>query len=413
MQRCKVIKLPIITQDTRYATIVQMRFPCSNSKTTEPRQRKDFGFSRTVAYDSRHILAVIFQCYGSVWSQVLPYCIINTLLTLFLLYLLSIGIDLTVSEWGHEFMSVLASFLLITKFNLTLGVYYEMQSNLLKIGRATRQIAMLACCLTKQQQNQKAAAVWRSEVAFRALVMLSATSTMLTKVNDLDAWEAPGVSIEELGPLVLLDPNVSYEKHELSQIPRNINPRQYEAGHSLPSDLNLRVPTMLAHQLCQTIASIPQLDSMQVKQLTDQVELFLEGFHGIRVYLNIPLPFSMIQMARIFLVLYVFTMPFAILSADLKLADAQVVLLVFIMSYGFMGLEIVSTNLDDPFGSDPSDLPVIEQMKELMEDVMLMISQVDGLDAAMQLRSRITGKPSTRRSSINPATEEDGLLSSP
>ena len=390
-----------------------MRFPCSNSKPTEPRQRKDFGFSRTVAYDSRHILSVIFQCYGSVWSQVLPYCIANTLLTLLLLYLLSIGIDLTVSEWGHEFMSVLASFLLITKFNLTLGVYYEMQSNLLKIGRATRQIAMLACCLTKQQQNQKAAAVWRSEVAFRALVMLSATSTMLTKVNDLDAWEAPGVSIEELGPLVLLDPNVSYEKHELSQIPRNINPRQYEAGHSLPSDLNLRVPTMLAHQLCQTIASIPQLDSMQVKQLTDQVELFLEGFHGIRVYLNIPLPFSMIQMARIFLVLYVFTMPFAILSADLKLADAQVVLLVFIMSYGFMGLEIVSTNLDDPFGSDPSDLPVIEQMKELMEDVMLMISQVDGLDAAMQLRSRITGKPSTRRSSINPATEEDGLLSSP
>ena len=343
----------------------------------------------------------------------LPYCIVNTLLTLLLLYLLSIDIDLTVSEWGHEFMSVLASFLLITKFNLTLGVYYEMQSNLLKIGRATRQIAMLACCLTKQQQNQKAAAVWRSEVAFRALVLLSATSTMLTKVNDLDAWEAPGVSIEELGPLVLLDPNMSYEKHELSQIPRNINPRQYEAGHSLPSDLNLRVPTMLAHQLCQTVALMPQLDSMQVKQLTDQVELFLEGFHGIRVYLNIPLPFSMIQMARIFLVLYVFTMPFAILSADLKLADAQVVLLVFIMTYGFMGLEIVSTNLDDPFGSDPSDLPVIEQMKELMEDVMLMISQVDGLDAAMQLRSRITGKPSTRRSSINPATEEDGLLSSP
>lgn len=342
----------------------------------------------------------------------MPYCVANTLLTLLLLYLLSIGIDLTVSEWGHEFMSVLASFLLITKFNLTLGVYYEMQSNLLKIGRATRQIAMLACCLTKQQQNQKEAAVWRSEVAFRALVLLSATSTMLTKVNDLDAWEAPGVSIEELGPLVLLDPestNTSYEKHELSQIPRHINPRQYEAGHSLPSDLNLRVPTVLAHQLCQAITSFPQLDSMQVKQLTDQVELFLEGFHGIRVYLNIPLPFSMIQMARIFLVLYVFTMPFAILSADLKLADAQVVLLVFIMTYGFMGLEIVSTNLDDPFGSDPSDLPVIEQMKELMEDVMLMISQVDGLDAAMRLRGRITGKPAPRRSN-DLATEEDGLL---
>jgi len=393
-----------------------MRFPCSIKTTEPPRQRHDFGFSRTVAYDSRNTLSVIFQCYGSVWKQVLPYCIFNTLLTLLLLYLLSIGIDLTVNEWGHEFMSILASFLLITKFNLTLGVYYEMQSNLMRIGRSIRQIVMLACCLTKKEQNQKAATVWRSEVAYRALVLLSATSTMLTKANDLNAWEAPGVSAEELGPLVLPDVERTktsvYAYQELSQHPKHIHPRQYKAGYSLPSDLNLRVPTMLAHQLLQAISSssgTPQLDSMQVKQLTDQVELFLEGFHGIRVYLNIPLPFTMVQMARMFLVLYVFTMPFAILSADLKLADAQVVLLVFIMTYGFMGLEVVSTNLDDPFGSDPSDLPVMEQMRELIEDTLLMVSRVDGVDAALQLRDRM--KPSPRRSK-HPATEEDGLLSS-
>ena len=203
----------------------------------------------------------------------------------------------------------------------------------------------------------------------------------------------------------------SYHQQNLSQHPEGIHPRQYESGHSLPSDLNLRVPTLLAHQLSQTIASpasgTSQLDSIQIKQLTDQVELFLEGFHGIRVYLNIPLPYSMVQMSRIFLLLYVFTMPFAILSADLKLGDVQVVLLVFIMTYGFMGLELVSTNLEDPFGSDPADLPVIEITKELMEDVFLMISRVDGLDAALRLRDRMKPAP---RGSNDPATEEDGLL---
>lgn len=131
----------------------------------------------------------------------LPYCIVNTLLAVCLLYLLSKDIDLTVSEWGHEFTSVLASFLLITKFNLTLGVYYEMQTNLMKMTRSTRQIVMLACSLTLQQKCQKAAASYRSEVAYRALVLVSATSTMLTKANDLNAWEAPGVSISELGSL--------------------------------------------------------------------------------------------------------------------------------------------------------------------------------------------------------------------
>ena len=362
-------------------------------------------------------MSVIFQCYGSVWNQVLPYCIVNTTLTLLLLYLLSLDIDLTVNEWGHDFMSILVSFLLITKFNLTLGVYYEMQTNLLKMGRSIRQIVMLACCLTQNQRNQKAASVWRSDVTYRALVLLSATSTMLTRVNDLNAWEAPGVSISELGPLTFQQDSKaskpSYHQQNLSQHPKGIHPRQYESGHSLPSDLNLRVPTLLAHQLSQTIASpasgTPQLDAIQIKQLTDQVELFLEGFHGIRVYLNIPLPYSMVQMSRIFLLLYVFTMPFAILSADLKLGDVQVVLLVFIMTYGFMGLELVSTNLEDPFGSDPADLPVIDVTKELMEDVFLMISRVDGLDAALRLRDRMKPAP---RGPNDPATEEDGLLSS-
>jgi hypothetical protein len=93
-------------------------------------------------------------------------------------------------------------------------------------------------------------------------------------------------------------------------------------------------------------------------------------------------------------------MPYAILSADLKLGDVQVVLLVFIMTYGFMGLELVSTNLDDPVGSDPADLPVVEITKELMEDVFLMISRVDGLDAALRLRDRM--KPALEDQAIQP-----------
>ena len=40
---------------------------------------------------------------------------------------------------------------------------------------------------------------------------------------------------------------------------------------------------------------------------------------------------------------------------------------------------------EDPFGSDPADLPVIEITKELTEDVFLMISRVDGLDVALRL----------------------------
>ena len=122
-----------------------------------------------------------------------------------------------------------------------------------------------------------------------------------------------GSGLEEL-PLVLEEPSATYSD-DAQQDRRKAQLQSYKTGYNLPSDFNFRVPVLMAHKLCQVVASSPSpswLDSMQTKQLTDQVELFLEGYHGIRVYLNIPLPFAMVQMARVFLFLYIFSMPFAI-----------------------------------------------------------------------------------------------------
>lgn len=342
----------------------------------------------------------------------LPYCFFNTALTWLLLYLLSKDIDWTVSEWGHEFMSVLVSFLLVTKFNLTISVYYEMQVNLMKMGRATRQIVMLSCSLSQHDDRSDpskaaAAAAWRSQVAYYALLLLSTTSTMLTKANNLNAWEAPGMSEAERESMPLVFEATASSTRNAYHANLHHHPRGYESGYHLPSDLNLRVPVMVAQKLYQTIAASGSLmlDSMQTKQLMDQVELFLEAYHGIRVYLNIPVPFAMVQMERIFVYSYVFTMPFAILSADLKLDDTHVVLLVFIMTYGFLGLDFVSTNMDDPFGADASDLPVVAQAEELFEDAYLIISQTDGVDAALRLRNRMKLEAPHRTPS-----EKDALL---
>ena len=184
-----------------------------------------------------------------------------------------------------------------------------------------------------------------------------------------------------------------------------IHSRRYQQGYNLPSDLNLRVPTRMAHKLQTVIANNRSLDSIEKRQLMDQVTYFMNGFHGIRVYLTVPLPFSMVQMARIFLFLYIFTMPFAILSADLSLRDAEILLLVFIMTFGFVGMELICMNMDDPFGGDPSDLPVIGETRELFEDVYLMIRDVDGYQAAASLRSRMQVTPKRCQ-----PTENDALL---
>lgn len=62
-------------------------------------------------------------------------------------------------------------------------------------------------------------------------------------------------------------------------------------------------------------------------------------------------------MTSTLLFFYLFTVPFALLSADDKsaIAGASHCLIVFVLTYGFMGMEFVSIQLDDPFGDDAND----------------------------------------------------------
>jgi hypothetical protein len=54
-----------------------------------------------------------------------------------------------------------------------------------------------------------------------------------------------------------------------------------------------------------------------------------------------------------------------------------------------MGLEMVSCELDDPFGQQPSDLPVLGEMRSVFEDVFLTALDRDGLQAAQALKARV------------------------
>lgn len=56
---------------------------------------------RIMSYDDRNHWAVLTQLYGSVWPHVLPFCIVNMILTLLVFYFLR---DYTFDKSGHQFM---------------------------------------------------------------------------------------------------------------------------------------------------------------------------------------------------------------------------------------------------------------------------------------------------------------------
>jgi predicted membrane chloride channel (bestrophin family) len=109
------------------------------------------------------------------------------------------------------------------------------------------------------------------------------------------------------------------------------------------------------------------------------------------------------QMARTFLFLYVYSIPFALLSAVSK--PIQSLVLVFIVTYGFLGLEYVTIELEDPFGDDPSDLPVTDLATGLYEDCCIVIADKDGVEAAKGLLQRVL--PVTQ---VLPTTENSPLV---
>lgn len=113
-----------------------------------------------------------------------------------------------------------------------------------------------------------------------------------------------------------------------------------------------------------THQSLPQpLHQMQEMQLMDRVKDFMDSYRGIRKYLVAPLPLPWVQLGRIFVLAYVFTLPFALLSPDLNLAGIKVIFTTFLVTYGFLGCEFLFVELDDPFAEDPNDLPLAEECR--------------------------------------------------
>jgi putative membrane protein len=71
---------------------------------------------------------------------------------------------------------------------------------------------------------------------------------------------------------------------------------------------------------------------------------------------NTPIPYSYGLYLKRIIFLYVITMPFAF-AIDFKYVAIGIVALVF---YTFASLELISEEIEDPFGADPNDLPTDE-----------------------------------------------------
>lgn len=282
------------------------------------------------------------------------------------------NMTLAISPQGHTYAGVIVSFLVVSRVNTTITRYNECRGYLGTMYRETRELLQTAYVWTRRDGNlSRADKDWRAELAYRALVMLRAAMAVIEyNSNKVAAWKINELSGYELG---YVTPASEWSR--------------YAQSHSTERTESMRVVIRLCFLLRETLASQPSRLSRplvvpQEVKLLNTIDCFMDGWYGMRKFLTTPVPFPLIQMTRTLVLIYVFTLPFVFLKEDPKTMLFEHCAVLFLLTYGFMGLELVSIELDDPFGRDANDFDCVAYARVVLEDTFLMIYDTDGAEHA-------------------------------
>jgi predicted membrane chloride channel (bestrophin family) len=385
---------------------------------------------RILQYDDRNHWSVLTQLYGSVWPHVLPFCIFNMVLTLLVFYHFR---AYTFPKDGHQFMSLILSFLIVTRAKITYSRFMEARGSLEACYKACRELVQTACVLT-QQDTSDGAVVWRHNVAYRTILLLRVTMACIEfESQHTNPWEIPEITAtdqEDMTQQMLFLHNYNSKEEEEEEssnsssssaatsdggdgasaqqgssfgIPHSHQQQQQHAA-ALDSSSSLRdecfrAPLLLAYALRQEIMQQrsgaflehPFDHVNEELKMLDCVTDFLKGFSNLAKLVETPFPFPLVQMTRTFLFVWIFTLPF-VLCYDANTYPVDPLIMVFLTTFGFIGIEYVSMELDDPFGDDPNDLDDLGMAQLVFEDIYISIYKLDGEDAAYTLRRKIVNR---------------------
>lgn len=365
--------LPLLSQD-RYVGRCDYT-PCADHRDRDHQPSVVSERKRRVNYDSDSTFGVLTQMRGSVWPKVLPYCVANTAWTYCIYWLKhQRQIDVTFPDSGHTFLAAILSFLVVTRSNIAYARYWEARTELSRAMKSCRELVQHAITFSRFDASPSAQK-WRSDVARRTIVLLRTVVSVLEyQTSGQHAWKIPELTKDEKQAL-------------LSAVGKS----------------NERAPMVLAMFLRSTIASHVEClaNPFHVNKelrLFKFVSEFIAAYHDLTKLVTTPFPFPLVQMSRTFVLIWVFSLPLSLVY-DMETLPA-LLFLIFFVTFGFVGLEFVAVEFDDPFGDDENDFDCLGLARVVFEDLYISIYDVDGQHAADALRRGV--ESSTLSSSSGP-----------
>lgn len=180
-------------------------------------------------------------------------------------------------------------------------------------------------CVYTFKTQTAAAKQWRQEVAYRVILLLRITMDILNWSSvERGSWER--------------EFRTRHKHH-------SVHFDHFESlthGNRTMVDENWRAPILFAHILRETIMMHPEnlgytMPVNEYRDLLSFVSIFMEAFHGFRVLIFTPYPFPLVQMTRMFLFFWVYSLPLVLVEELNSIGD--ILIIVTLITFGFVGIE--------------------------------------------------------------------------
>jgi putative membrane protein len=181
------------------------------------------------------------------------------------------------------------------------------------------------------------------------------------------------------------------EKAAITQLARLTALFPYAAMHQLrgtqakSSDADLQTllgdrhaPSAIALQLTKLVREVYDRTPFPLVALNNFdmcIQRLVDAIGACERIRKTPLPFAYVVHLRRALVVYCFTLPFALLDPQMKFA---MVVEVFVISFIFFGIEEIGVEIEGPFGDDANDL----DLKEMCDSIRCDVYSLAGLAQA-------------------------------
>jgi ion channel-forming bestrophin family protein len=155
-------------------------------------------------------------------------------------------------------------------------------------------------------------------------------------------------------------------------------------------------PTVVVYWLTHTIEvsrRVGRLTEDKLKLMDNNVSLLIDSWGGAERILRTPIPFAYAQHIRVFVALFCFTAPFALVDAMQWVTPIAAAILAF----GMFGIDAIGVEIEDPFGDDPNDLPLESIGARLAEDTRVLLLQRSRGRGTADVSARFFTIPARRR----------------